>query len=268
MPNSESPDPLNCTSVPPTESSKPSLTETKTSPTVQTPPHGNELSVRGAVSPALTSTRTKKALDRFETAVGGRESVIDALEMATLGKREEHFLRLLYDPAREQDSLGTIARDAGMRPAEVIDLFRNSAFAKAHAVVAGQLSEALPAVISDITAKSIDHEGPCADCNAQGIITCSDGEERQCLTCRGTGVVFKESDLDRQKIVLEATGVLKKGGGVNVQVNTQVNNSPTGSIFSKFVRGSDEAAYNVDGLGAKSAPSGDKSPEVVDGEVS
>ena len=58
---------------------------------------------------------------------------------------------------------------------------------------------------------------------------------------------MRYSDLDRQKIVLESTGVVKKGGGgVNVQVNQQVNTVHPSNFFSSYVKSSDQTAYDVE----------------------
>lgn len=246
MPLPESPLLLNTpleTSAPPLN---PSPEMTKTSPTPPIPVPSSNLSVTRKDS--LSPYRTKKALDKFEESVGGREAIIDALELATLGKKEEHFLRLLYDNARHNDSLAKIAKDSGLNAIAVLELFRTAAFAKAHAIVAGQLSDALPAVVSDIIAKSIDYQVICPSCGGNGTIEMDDDKLRTCLDCNGNGKLFKESDLDRQKIVLETTGVLKKGPGVAVQVNTQVNNTQPSSMFSKYVKSSDDTAYDVGSL--------------------
>jgi hypothetical protein len=67
-----------------------------------------------------------------------------------------------------------------------------------------------------------------------------------CSLCAGVGKVFQKSSLPHQELLMEAAGFLKKGGGVNVQVNQQVVNAPK-DFFDGFVRGTDAAAYDVEG---------------------
>lgn len=221
--------------------SKNSPQEMMTSQSVQTlkvsSPNNENLAVSLQVPKKITN-----ALEQFEDAVGGRQTLIDNLSLANLDKREAHFLDLLLDPRRQEDNINIIAKDAGLKPIQIIDLFRSASFARAHAISMGKLSSALPDVISDIAAKSVDARIECPQCQGDGKI--SDGES--CMTCNGKGTVMRYSDLDRQKIVLEAGGLTKKGGGVNV--NVQQNNIGTvqaSSYFSKFVKDSDSTAYDV-----------------------
>lgn len=182
---------------------------------------------------------TKGALANFEDAVGGRDVLIETLQLSTLDKKQEHFLRILSDPARQNDTLSIIARDSDILPSQVIELFRHASFAKAHAIAQAQLSEAIPSIMRDITDKSVDADIDCPTCMGVPPL------EGQCLSCNGRGWILRPSDLDRQKIALEVGGLLKKGGGVNVQVNQQVGMISPNSFFSKYVKTSDEAAYNV-----------------------
>lgn len=207
----------------------------------ETAPHADIVGHDGA---AIMSYKNKTALDRFEKSVGGRENVIDTLSLATLDKKQEHFLRLLCDPHRAKDSLVTIARDAGLLPSHIIELFRNASTAKAFALGMGQLSEAIPAIIKDVTDKSVDAKVECPTCFGTKYFP----ENVQCPRCGGVGEVFRASDLDRQKIALESIGITKKGGGVNVNVNQQVGVVSPNTFFSKYVKSSDEAAYDVDGF--------------------
>lgn len=185
--------------------------------------------------------RERTALEQFEAGVGGREVLIETLELAQLDKKQEHLLNLLLDPRRKYDTINSIARDAGMKPAAVIDLFRSASFAKAHALAMAKMAEALPAVVDDIAAKSVDTKIECPTCFGQKQMQGVD-----CPTCFGRGQIMRFSDLDRQKILLEAAGVTKKGGGVNVNVNQQVAVTNPGSFFSSFVKNSDAEAYAID----------------------
>tara|TARA_R110000868_G_scaffold255919_1_gene512576 strand:+ start:1476 stop:2138 length:663 start_codon:yes stop_codon:yes gene_type:complete len=197
-----------------------------------------------AVSVVLPKT-SRSALEQFEAAIGGRDALVETLELAQLDKKQEHLLNLLLDPKRQRDTINTIARDAGMKPAGVIELFRSATFAMAHALAMSKMASALPSVVDDIAAKSVDSKIECPTCFGQKQLNHID-----CPTCYGKGEVMRYSDLDRQKILLESAGVTKKGGGVNVNVSQQVGIVNPGSFFSNFVKGSDADAYSVEPIDA------------------
>jgi len=192
-------------------------------------------------SPA-PAKKIKTALEQFEKQVGGRDQLIDNLGLATLDKKQQHFLDLLQDPKRQKHSINEIAKDSGLSPLQVIDLFRNSAFARANAIAMGRMAQALPAVIDDIAEKSVDAKVECPTCfGTKKVAT------EICPQCFGKGEILRPSDWDRQKTILEATGITKKQAGVNVQVNSQTNVgivSP-GNFFSSYVKASDKAANDI-----------------------
>jgi hypothetical protein len=185
--------------------------------------------------------KKKPALEQYEDILGGRDGVIDLLSLSALDKKEQHFLRLLCDPIRKDDSINTIAREAGIPPQQIMDLFRSAPFAKAHMLAQAKMAEALPAVADDIASKSVDMEVECPACRgeaAPGFF---------CPQCQGRGTIMRPSDLDRQKLLLESTGMLKKSGGiqVNQNVNTNVGIMNPAGFFSKAIKASDDAAYTV-----------------------
>lgn len=190
----------------------------------------------------VLSKKINTALEQFENAIGGRQELIDSLSLATLDKREAYFLGLLTDPKRRDDDINDIAREAGLKPLQIVELFRSSAFSKAHAIAMGKLSNTLPGVVQDIADKAVDTKVECPTCfgDGKGI------DDGSCIQCGGRGAVMRFSDLDRQKIVLETVGLTKKsGGGVNVNVQQNVGIVQPGTFFSKFVKESDSTAYDV-----------------------
>lgn len=214
--------------------------KTTTSSTQLMKPASTESSTSEAVSIVLPKTN-RTALEQFEASIGGREVLIETLELAQLDKKQEHLLNLLLDPKRKNHTINSIAHDAGMKPAAVIDLFRSASFAKAHAIAMYKMAAALPSVVDDIASKSIDAKIECPTCFGAKQINGVD-----CPTCFGKGEVMRYSDLDRQKILLESAGVTKKAGGVQLNVNQQVGIVNPGSFFSGFVKGSDADAYAID----------------------
>lgn len=218
---------------------KTTLKEPSPIPTMSTPL--KELS--GTEGALVLSRPIKRALDQVEQAIGGRDVFIDVISLASLDKKQEHFLRLLCDPIRRNDNLATIAHDAGILPTQVMGLFREASFAKAHAIAMGQLAEKVPAIVADLSAKAVDEIVTCPEC----LGTTDQGDE-PCEKCHGRGTILRQGDLDHQKVALELSGLLKKGPGVNVQVQqNNISNSSPGAFFSKFVRASDHDAYDIEG---------------------
>lgn len=213
---------------------------TSESPATETPSTENSMTPVVSLAP-LKKNRT--ALEQFEYATGGREALADTLGLSQLDKKQQHFLDLLTDPRRQRDSITKIARDSGMTALQVLDMFRNASFAKAQAIALGKMAEAIPAVVDDIAAKSVDTRVECPTCFGAKEI----GTGIPCPQCMGKGEVMRFSDIDRQKIMLESTGITKKHTGVQInnQVNNQVNAVTPGSFFSNYVRASDKAAYDI-----------------------
>lgn len=220
-------------------------TTTLPSPTTLPAMSGNSSISRGSIGPLRKIDPHATALERFESEVGGRDAVIESLELVTLDKKQQHLLNLLTDPRRERDSINRIAKEAGLTPLQVMDIFRSAAFAKAHATAMVKMADSLPAVVDDITSKSVDAKIECPMCQGDKELA----GNVKCPQCNGKGTVMRYSDLDRQKIVLESTGVVKRGqGGVNVNVNQQVGVINPGSFFTKYVKDSDSAAYDVENI--------------------
>lgn len=216
------------------ESTSPETKTTTSEPTQALAPFWPERSINSL-------TLKKKALDSFEDGLGGRTALIETLELANLNPKEEHLLNLLADPRRQRDTLTTIAKEAGLKIPQVLDLFRSASFAKAHALSLAKAASSLPDVVEDIASKSIDQKIECPTCFGRQQVAAG----VQCPQCWGKGEIMRYSDLDHQKTLLEVAGMTKKGGGVNVQVNTQVNNNAPSNYFSRWVKDSDSAAYNV-----------------------
>jgi len=150
------------------------------------------------------------------------------------------------------DSLATLAADAGVTADEVLTLFRKGAVAEAHAIATGQIAAGLPAVTRAILDGAVERERPCL-CLRNGTA------DPKCSKCRGTGKWLQPADKDRQQMVWEATGLLKKGGGVTVNTQTNVGVAIQGSFMDRFVKASDQIAYDIDAKDIIDIKEGDKS---------
>jgi hypothetical protein len=186
--------------------------------------------------------RYRTQLEEFEAGLGGRHALTQILELAALDRKQEHLLNLLHDPERSRDTLDTIARDAGLKPAHVMDLIRSSAFARAQAHALLTAAAAIPGVMRDLADKAVDVKVECPTCFGAKEIA----PNVKCPQCWGKGEILRTSDLDRQKILLDTVGIIKKSqGGVNVNVNQQVGITQPGGFFSSMIKATDADAYDV-----------------------
>lgn len=243
MPLNESPESSKPDSETEPQSLKSTSLMTQTSPTPPTEAPGKSLKgTRGGRDGAAIRTKKNKiALDNMEHYAGGREAVIDLIGSHKLDKREEHFLRLLCDPARNGDSMVTICRDAGLSPNHIIDMLRDGAKAQGTAIGITIMAQSLPEVAQDIVEKSVDALVQCPNCLGEGYTA----EDVKCTACHGRGEVFRSSDIDRQKMLADYTGLAPKKSGINIMNQQNVGVSSSGTMFSKYVKMSDEAAYDV-----------------------
>lgn len=213
-----------------------------TTPTLDTPPTPEPTQLVKRTAAEVTSpTKAKNVLDAFESEIGGREALCDNLSLLSLDKKQQNLLFLLCDPKLEAQPLSSIARVAGVSATSIMEMFTEAAKTRSQAISFGKLARSTPNVIQDILSKSVDSTIDCPECLGLKI------EGIPCPKCRDRGQIVRESDIDRQKLALEMAGILKKGPGVAVQVNNQtnLNGLSSGNFFSKWVKDTDDAAYDA-----------------------
>lgn len=193
------------------------------------------------------------AIDKFETAVGGRDALVGELLIAPdLNDRTKTLINLTFDPQFADKSLGYLCAKAGMTPGEVFLTFRDVLGAKATIEAMRVAAAKIVEVVSEIVNDAISHQEMCADCNGKGrgqIVRPRRGrpakagaaasaptEDLPCSACHGTGQILVKADRDAQKLVLELATVLKKSQGTQVNVGVQQTNhnqaAASGSGFS------------------------------------
>lgn len=205
----------------------------------------------------------------FEKSIGGRDALVAALEVCTLDSPQTKFLQLLCDPRRRKDSIAKLCHDAGISQASVIDLFRSSTFAMAHAVSVGIIAESMPEIVRDVTDKSVDMTINCPICTGVPPGSYPMTEGGLCVRCKGTQKITRLADFDRQRMLFETAGLLKKDkGGLSVQIGvSQTVGSipvPVGAM-SEYVNKSDGVAYAIDAEVVKEPKPDDTGPDPTTG---
>lgn len=208
-----------------------------TIPGTQTPGNGSKEML--VLVPRMKDAATGKfaAVNELDEAMGGREGLIKHLEHAPGTAKLDILLNVLADPQRTMLKLTEAVKDAGLSAREFMSIFREASVAKAFTEANLALSDRLKDVAVDVADKAVNHVEKC-ECTLDG----AQQPLESCKKCKGVGLVYYRSSLPHQQMVFETAGLLKKGGGVNVQVNQQVAVGG-GGIFERFVKATDAAAY-------------------------
>jgi hypothetical protein len=205
------------------------------------------------------------AMSNIEASVGGRQALVDTLAAGALSEKHITFLTKLADPLRARDSLQAICTEDGIMLSELLMLLKDASVAQGMVEAMRIGGAGLPSVMEDIVRKGVDRKVKCRRCGGKGevIDTVLKQPNRTCLECGGSGYLWKESDFDRQKLLGDWMGLGPKKGGVsvNVGVNQQVGMNLPGGNFSKLVRDTDTAAYDVSP--PKELPSAESGPEAA-----
>lgn len=167
------------------------------------------------------------------------------LSLLPLEPRQEQLLRLLNDDARLKDSLAYLCMEAGVKAPTLMDLYRQGQVRLAETDMFTNVRKVVATVIAQAKAGELI----CPKCKGSEQFAGAN-----CTRCDGTGRIWHEGSLPHQEMVLQATEILKKGSGlqINMQQNTVIGGGST--LFDRFVRATDGAAYGTEG-------------EVVDAEV-
>jgi hypothetical protein len=177
------------------------------------------------------------AVNELDEAMGGREGLLKHLEYAPHNAKLEILLNVLSDPGRTMLRLNEAVKDAGLSAREFMSIFREASVAKAFTEANLALSDRLRDVAVDVADKATNHTESC-ECTLGG----KQQADEKCQKCKGQGIVYFRGSLPHQQMVFETSGLLKRGGGVNVNVQQQVAVGG-GGIFERFVKATDEAAY-------------------------
>lgn len=161
-----------------------------------------------------------RAVTKLVALLGGRDALVDTLEIGEGRPEINKVLDFLGDPRYERHSLPTLCRLAGVTVAEFFAAFRSAKLVEAQIQATVAIAQQLPAVVDDVMRRAAPHEIACEVCKGTGSIgTKPDAPPDPCQACRGTGAIPQLPDLDRQKLALELGDLVKKGGGISLTQN-------------------------------------------------
>lgn len=205
----------------------------------------------------VSTAIAKTASQNLEATIGGRDHLVDILSNEARDTKQDILFRLLCDPSRKKDSLIKICQDAGVSTTEILSMLRDAVVAQSLVRAQTTLAEKLDAVAIDVAEKAHDHTKPCK-CR---LLSSIDEADPECPECGGRGEIYKEGSIKHAEMVFKAAGLTKDGGGVNVNVQQNLGVNVGGGFLDKFVKATDDAAFDVVPEGAYDAeeaePEGD-----------
>jgi hypothetical protein len=162
-------------------------------------------------------TLSGEAIETFTKVLGGREALVETLQVASDAPEVEKVVNHLLDPRYTSYSLRRVCHLVGITVADVFAAYRKALIVRAHLRATAIIADKLPPIVEDVMVRATPIEGRCPACQGTRGST-------PCLTCDDTGRFTPEPDLDRQKLALELGQLTTKGGGLGifVQQNTQV----------------------------------------------
>ena len=184
--------------------------------------------------------RVREALDRFEEAVGGRDSLIEAFLAAPPDDARDALLGLVADPRNNATGLGVLAEECAITPGEVLKFYRDATLARSRVLALHEVAAAAPAVTRDVMRRAQNHFTLCESCRGSGQVwkDLKDGEGKKidrikapCEGCDGTGELLTDASLDHQKLALDLAGLLSaKGPTIVTNVDASTSQMVIGAL--------------------------------------
>jgi len=189
-----------------------------------------------------------KATTNLEREWGGREAVVDVLRYLPEESRFRTLADALSDPDNDDLSIALLCANLGIKPSQILTIFRDARAAKALAESMDQVYSGLPRVAGTAMKLGHQHDQLCSVCEGIGSIDLNrDKEEEEpklerCKRCNGRGRVVYTPDNERVKTALEIGGLLKKSQ-TNITIDQskkQMNVFNSGQLRD-FLAASDKA---------------------------
>lgn len=167
-----------------------------------------------------------QAIDTLIKALGGRESLLDTLAVASDAPEVEGIISLLLDPRYAKMSIRSICHMAGLTVVDLFAALKKAMITRAHLVAYKAITDAIVPVVEDVMKRAAPYTIPCYGCGGGGTIAdpdkplLSEPTPMICPDCKGGGKLLQLPDLDRQKLALELAQLVQKSAGLQIQQNT------------------------------------------------
>jgi hypothetical protein len=172
------------------------------------------------------------AIDAFTVALGGRQGVLEALQVANGTPEVDQITKLLIDPVYAGWPLRKLCTLAGLTVADLFTAYKKAALVKAHLQATKVVTDHLVQVVEDVMRRSQPHQIPCERCGGRGTVLPHGARALAipipCDGCYGSGSVLQQPDLDRQKLALELGQLVTKSNGINLTQQTLVASTGNG----------------------------------------
>lgn len=219
-------------------------------------PQSQALQPSGASRPlALPPPLLEASLARVEWTLGGRDTIIAALNHAPKSRDLAYLCGVIGDPAQANRPLARICAEAGITGGELLSAVRAGMVAAGGLFATKQVMDGLPAVVADVMLTAAPHEGTCGSCQGLGQVTpeptkkVPNPEPKSCPVCTGTGRLLYPADTEKVKIALDLAQLTSKSGGVNVLVDQRqahLHGESAGGTLEQLMAASDRLLYGED----------------------
>lgn len=190
----------------------------------------------------------RQAIQAFETQIGGRRALLEALSTADTSEDVRVVLDAIADPKYDTEPLAKLCAQGGVTPGQLFGAFRTAAIVRGQILGSLKAAEVVPQVVEAIARTALPYETHCTTCNGLGKIHLGEGKQvtkSPCSTCNGLGVILHEADSDQQRVILEMTGLVKSGGKEQtiVQANITAPSASSGGSLEQLQQAVSELIY-------------------------
>lgn len=218
------------------------------------------------------------AIDQFESTLGGRAALIDALAGAPLDEDLAFVLRCVADPRQDARKLSTVCATMGVSLFELHEALKRGIYARAVVASMRTIADRMPPVVEDVMLRAAPHTIECTACHGRGVVPALNKKgdpdftvpEVVCLPCNSTGRHMVYPEVDRQKLALSLTPFAPKSTpmvSVDNRSVTLTDHSAEG--FAKLLQATDQILHGR-ARAALAAPTdalAAPTEELLDGEL-
>lgn len=187
------------------------------------------------------------AIDQFESTLGGRAALIDALAGAPLDEDLAFVLGCVADPRQDARKLSTVCATMGVSLFELHEALKRGIYARAVLASMRSIATHTPAVVEDVMLRGAPHYIDCATCGGVWTVTSTakpDEAPTPCTTCKGSGHTLVLPEVDRQKLALSLTPFAPKAASmVSVDNRSVTLTDHSAEGFAKLLQATDQILH-------------------------